>query len=83
MTELNRSLIPETQAELKPYLDSLTKIAKRLEEGTITSSEEGGVRVELEKIKRIVSNNFYYDKVKNKLVPEIVDLGTPHTNSTP
>ncbi|OGW82562.1 MAG: hypothetical protein A3C47_04325 [Omnitrophica bacterium RIFCSPHIGHO2_02_FULL_51_18] len=83
LTELNRYLIPETQAELKPYLDSLTKIAKRLEEGTITSSEEGGVRVELEKIKRIVSNNFYYDKVKNKLVPEIVDLGTPHTNSTP
>src|SRR3989338_7017714 len=83
LVELNRYLIPEKQAELKPYLDSMTKLSSRLEDGTITQSEEGGVRVELEKIKRVVSNNFYFDKVKNKLISETVDLGTPHTNSTP
>ena len=83
LVEINRYLIPEKQAELKPYLDSMTKISQQLEDGTISQSEEGGVKVELEKIKRVVSNNFYFEKVKDKLVSETVDLGTPEPASTP
>ncbi len=83
LTELYRYLMPEKQAELKPTLDSLTKLCRRLEGGTLSQSEEGGARVELEKLKRIVSNNFYYDKVKDELLPETVDLGTPNADPAP
>lgn len=77
LTELNRYLVADKQAELKPYLDSLKTIAGRLEQGMVAQSELGGIRTELEKIQRVVSNNFYYDKVKDKLVTETIDLGTP------
>ncbi len=77
LTEMNRYLAPEKQAELKPQLDDLTRITRNIEGRGLSDSEIGSVRVELEKIKRIVSNGFYYDKVKDQLLPDTIDLGTP------
>ncbi len=75
LEEMSRCLVPAKQEELKPILDSLKEITEKIENGGISKSQEAGSREELEKIKRIVSNNFYYDKVKNDLVPDTVDLG--------
>jgi len=76
LTEMNKYLVPAKQAELAPNLESLGRIAAKISGGNYSRSEKGDVRAELEKIQRIVSNNFYYDKVKNDLVPDTVDLGT-------
>src|SRR3989338_1464137 len=75
LQEMNQYLTPAKQEELRPQMDALAKIAQRIESGGYPDSEVGGVRVELEKIRRIVSNNFYYDKIKNDLLPESVDFG--------
>ncbi len=76
LQEMNHYLTPVKQEELKSQLDALTKIAQRIESGGYPDSEVGGIRVELEKIRRIVSNNFYYDKIKDDLLPESIDLGS-------
>ncbi len=76
LQEMKTYLTPAKQEELQPQMDALTKITERIEAGGYSDSEVGSVRVELEKIRRIVSNNFYYDKVKNDLLPESVDLGS-------
>lgn len=75
LTEMNRYLVPDKQAELKPMLDSLTELVAKLDDRGFSDSELGGVRTELEKIMRIVGNNFYYDKIKASLIPDTVDLG--------
>ena len=33
------------------------------------------MKTDLEKIKRVVSAGFYYDKVKDSVIPDQVDLG--------
>ena len=77
LTEMNRYLVPEKQAELKPLLDDLARITRNIEGRGLSDSEIGSVRVELEKIKRLVANDFYYEKVKDQLLPDTIDLGTP------
>lgn len=75
LTEMNRYLVADKQAELKPLIDSLSQIVHKLENGVASKSELGGIRVELEKIRRIVSNDYYFEKAKSSLVPDTVDLG--------
>ena len=75
LQEMNQYLNPAKQEELKPQLDALAKITQRIESGGYSDSELGGIRVELEKIRRIVSNNFYYDKIKDDLLSDTIDLG--------
>ena len=72
---MNRYLVPEKQAELKPLIDSLTTLVRKLDNGVYSDSELGTFRVELEKIQRLVGNNYYYDKVKSSLIADTVDLG--------
>ena len=76
LVEMNRYLVPAKQAELKPMLDSLGQIVDKIERGNYSKSDHASMKEELEKIKRIVSNNFYFDKVKDSLLPDKVDLGT-------
>ncbi len=75
LMEMNRYLSPAKQAELASPIADLTRITRRLESGNTSPSEQSGFHSELEKIHRIVSNNFYYNKVKDDLAPETVDLG--------
>lgn len=65
-------LKPEKQLTLKPELDSLSSIVHRMELGTLTSSEMGGIRVELEGIKRRVEGGFYHSKIKDDILPDEV-----------
>ena len=75
LQELNHYLTPAKQEELKSQVESLAKITQRFKSSGYSDSEQGGIRVELEKIHRIVSNQFYYDKVKNDLLPDTIGLG--------
>ena len=74
LTEMSRYLVPEKQTELQPELDSMSRIMKRIDSGSYAESEKGGLRTELEKIKRLVANNFYYDKVKDSVLADEAGL---------
>ncbi len=82
LAEMSRYLTPEAQAALKPELESLGKISKQIDSGQFTHNEGGSMRVEIERIYRNVSNNFYYEKVKDKLLPDNVDLGASQTSQS-
>ena len=82
LQEMNQYLSAAKQEELKSQMDALAKIAQRIGSGGYPDSELGGIRVELEKIRRIVSNNFYYDKVKNDLLSDSVDLSATNQKLT-
>ena len=75
LTEMNRYLNAQKQAELAPSLDELSQIGQRIERGVISDAEVGSLRVDLERISRQIGNNFYFDKVQTSLTPETVDLG--------
>ncbi len=77
LTEMRNYLIPEKQKELDPLVAELTQYAKKFETGAYSKSEEPGMRTELEKIRRLVNNDFYYDKVTSQILPDKVDLAAP------
>ena len=77
LAEMHRYLVPAKQAELEPQLDELNRIAASIESGRYSDSQYGQTRTDLERIQRLVANNFYYDKVKANLLPDTVDLGAP------
>ncbi len=75
LDSLHRLLVPEKAVEMDDDLAAMKKIVLRIEAGGYSESEEPGVRNELEKLKRLIQNDFYYDKVKASVVPDKVDLG--------
>lgn len=74
LKEMHRYLMPEKQEELQSWINSSERLSARVQSGGYSSSDESSVRMELEKIYRIVSGNFYYDKVKDFVAPDKVDL---------
>jgi hypothetical protein len=76
LEQLAQYLTPEKQTELKPHLEALAQLREKIERGSYSESETGGMRTELEKIRRLVSNDFYYEKVKAFILPDKVDLGS-------
>lgn len=74
LSELKQYLEPEKQRALQIHLDSLEAIMQKIEGGHYSKSEEGALRVELERIYRVVAAHFYYEKVKDQILPEKVDL---------
>ena len=75
LTEMSHYLVPEKEKALEPLLQDMTRLAKKIDSGTYTNSENAGLRVELQKIKRLVDNDFYYDKVAGQILPDTVNLG--------
>lgn len=71
---MNDYLTPKKQGELKPQLDALSQIVQKIESGQISSSVAGTLQSDAERMRRVVSNDFYYDKVKNDVLPDTVDL---------
>lgn len=74
LVEMKRYLNPEKQPALEEQIRALSAITKNLESGYYSKSSEGSVRSELEKIQRILNNNFYFNKVKEDLIPDTVTL---------
>jgi hypothetical protein len=77
LSEMGSYLVPEEKAKLDPEVKSLQSIVKQLESTSISKSSLGPLRVELEKIKRLVANDFYFNKVQDKIIAENVDLDEP------
>lgn len=75
LSDMANYLQPEKRAELKPIVDDLSRIVKKIDGGNYSDSDLGGMRTELEKIRRLVANDFYYSKVKDQVIPDAVDLG--------
>lgn len=66
-------LVPEKAQELDEPLVLLGRLKDQIETGQ--TSGVGTLRVELERWRRILSSNFYYDKIKDHVLPDTVDLG--------
>ena len=75
LDQMSRYLKPEKKTQLQPLLDDLKKCMDKLDEGNTSASQIASMRPELERIQRLVGNDFYYDKVKEYLLPDNVDLG--------
>ena len=73
LEQMSRYLKPEKQAELKPLLEELGLYRKKFSHGDYASA--GSIRPDLERLKRLVSNDFYFEKVKEDVLPDVVDLG--------
>ena len=76
LEQMGRYLKPEKKAELEPLLKELDGYRKKFEEGAYSPQSLVAMRTDLERLRRLVANDFYYDKVKADLEPDVVDLGT-------
>ena len=76
LTEMNRYLNPQKQSELAEVLGEFSQIEQMIERGPVSDTQIGTMRADLERIQRLIANNFYFDKVQASLVPEAVDLGS-------
>ena len=77
LTEMSHYLKPEKKALLDPIVADMGNLTHRIEQGAMTDAQTAPLRVELEKIQRLVNNDFYFDKIKDSLLPDTVDLGAP------
>lgn len=76
LDQMHAYLKPEAQARLKPQLDELGRLRSKFEQGSLTRSDASAMRSDVERIRRLVSNDFYYDKVKADILQDQVDLGS-------
>ena len=76
LDQMGRYLDPEKKAQLQALSDELKRFVDKFENSNYSRSEEASMKSDLERIQRLVSNDFYYDKVKPDILPDNVDLGT-------
>lgn len=74
LKQMKDYLKPEKAKELDEPYTLLMRMQEQMETGQYSSS--GTTKVELDKWRRLISSNFYYEKVKDDLLPDTVDLGT-------
>ena len=75
LTEVDKLLGQQKETELLPLKNEFEKIYLKIEKGNFRPSDVPMFRTDLERIGRLIASNFYYDKVKDFLVPDKVDLG--------
>ena len=74
LDQMSRYLKPEKQAALKPFLEETKRMLDRYRNGNDSRSAILSMKNDFERLKRLISNDFYYDKVKADILPESVDL---------
>ncbi len=74
LDQMNRYLKPGKQTELKPLLDETKQTMDKYKSGNDSRSAVLSMKSDFERLKRLISNDFYYDKVKADILPESVDL---------
>ena len=74
LEQMNRFLKPEKQAEFKPLLDESKRLMDRLDKGNDSRTTVMAMKSDLETLRRRINNNFYYDKVKEGVLPDAVEL---------
>ena len=75
LEQMGKYLQPEKQTQLKPVLDEMGRFMDKFQANNYSTSEEAAMRTDLERIKRSIMRDFYYEKVKSDLLPDNVDLG--------
>ena len=74
LQQMQQYLKPEPHAQLEVLINDLAEVVKKLDDSGRTS-QTGPIRTELERIRRAVGRDFYYDKIKDGLLSDRVDLG--------
>ena len=82
LQQMQQYLKPDKYEQLEAVINDLSEVIKKLGDSGRTSLL-GPIRTELERIRREVGNNFYYEKVKDSLLADRVDLGDQATSKTP
>jgi hypothetical protein len=75
LEQMSRYLQPERQAKLEPLVKELDAYRVKFDQGSFSKSSAMGMRSDLERVRRLVANDFYFDKVKQDILPDEVDLG--------
>lgn len=76
-------LVGDKKDQLGLVLGSLNAVLAKIDQGRMASGEEATIKSELERIGRTVASNFYYDKIKDSLLPDTVDLGAQDAVKAP
>lgn len=74
LKQMQNYMKPAKSAEFQVIVNDMEEVIRKLERST-GDSQVGPLRTELERIRRAVGNDFYYDKVKGDLLSDKVDLG--------
>jgi hypothetical protein len=74
LEQMQAYLKPEKGAELKTSLDELSKYRARIKSQSLSRSEAATFKSDLDRIRRQVVNNYYYDKVKEDVLADVVEL---------
>ena len=74
LKQMQQYLKPDKSAELQIIINDLESVIGRMDR-TSRSSQVGPFRTELARIRRVVGNDFYYNKIKDSLLADKVDLG--------
>ena len=75
LDQMGQYLNAKKQTELKAVAEELTRFTDKIGTGGGSHSEQMNMRSDLERLKRKVANNFNYERVKEDLLPDNVDLG--------
>ena len=81
LQQMQQYLKPEKFDQLQIIINDLAAVIKKLGDSG-GASQVGPIRTELERIRRAVGNDFYFDKVKDSLLADHVDLGGQNTDSS-
>ena len=74
LDQMSRYLKPEKQAELKPLLEESKRFMDRFDGGSDSRTAAMAMKSDLDTLRRRISNDFYYDKVKDEILPDAVAL---------
>ena len=75
LEQMSRYLKPGKQAQLMTYVNELDAYRKKFQQSSLTQSSANAMRSDIERTKRLVANDFYFDKVKDDVLADAVDLG--------
>ena len=76
LDQMGKYLNPRKQDKLTELTEELKVFVDAFQDDRYSRSELPAMKSDLDRIKRRVANDFYYEKVKADLLPDEVDLGT-------
>ncbi len=74
LEQMSHYLKPEKQKQFEPLLWEMKRYLDKLQSGGSSRSETMVMKSDLARLKRLIANDFYYDKVKADILPDAVDL---------
>ncbi len=81
LVAMQKYLNDPKKSELGVQIAEVQEAEAAMESGK--NASDASVRLQLERTRRIINSGFYFDKVKDSIVPDEVDLGTPEPDPAP